>query len=146
MAPLSSQSKLGVASRFTVEIDGYDLGGWAKCSGLEVDFQLKPYVELGNNSFTYQFPSGAKYKNVILERACTPQESQQVQAWLASMIAQPVPGTASIKLHDAWKSEVLTWTLTGVYPARWSGPSFDADSHELAKETLEISHWGFLEG
>jgi phage tail-like protein len=144
--PLSSDSKLGVASRFSVVVDGYDLGGWSKCSGLEVDFQLEEYVELGNNSFTYQLPKGAKYKNVKLERACTPQESQQVQTWLNSMIAQPVPGTASITLHDAWKNEVLTWTLTGVYPARWVGPTFDSNSHDVAMEALELSHVGFLEG
>lgn len=134
----------GLASRFQVVIDGQDLGSWSKCSGLDVDFQHEEYQELGNNAFTHFLPKGAKYKNITLQRACSPEESTALQAWLGSMVLQPTKGTACITLHDAAQSAVIMWTLTGVFPAKWSGPQLEGKSSEMAIETLELAHEGFL--
>ena len=40
---------------------------------------------------------------------------------------------------------VHTWTLMGVVPVRWTGPSMSVDSAKVATETLELAHHGFLE-
>ena len=40
---------------------------------------------------------------------------------------------------------MFTWTLTGVIPVRWTGPSLSVDSPKVATETLELAHHGFLE-
>ena len=48
-----------------------------------------------------------------------------------------------VKNHDA--KPVFTWTLTGVIPVRWTGPSLSVDSPKVATETLELAHHGFLE-
>jgi phage tail-like protein len=127
-----------------VTIDGQNLGGWSTCKGLEVDFQHETYEELGNNQFVHYLPRAAKYTHITLERACTSEESSALQAWLGSVVMQPVKGTASITLHDAAQGEVITWTLTGVYPAKWTGPQLDGGSNKMALETLVLAHEGFL--
>jgi phage tail-like protein len=40
---------------------------------------------------------------------------------------------------------VATWSLAGVYPVRWTGPSLDVGSNQWATETLELSHNGFVQ-
>jgi phage tail-like protein len=142
--PPGSTSPRGLAARFQVIIDGQDLGSWSKCSGLGVDFQHEEYKELGNNSFTHLLPMGAKYGPITLERACTAEESLALKGWLASMVTQPTKGTASITLHDGAQGEVITWTLTGVFPAKWTGPQLEGQSKDMAKETLVLAHEGFL--
>jgi phage tail-like protein len=139
-----SSAPRGHAARFQVTIDGQNLGAWSTCKGLEVDFQHEPYEELGNNQFVHYLPKAAKYSQITLERACTAEESTALQAWLGSMVMQPTKGTASITLHDAAQGEVITWTLTGVFPARWMGPQLDGSSQKMALETLVLTHEGFL--
>jgi phage tail-like protein len=142
--PPGSNAPRGLAARFQVTIDGQNLGGWSTCKGLEVDFQHETYEELGNNQFVHYLPRAAKYTHITLERACTSEESSALQAWLSSVVMQPVKGTASITLHDAAQGEVITWTLTGVYPAKWTGPDLDGGSNKMALETLVLAHEGFL--
>jgi phage tail-like protein len=142
--PPGSASPRGLAARFQVIIDGKDLGAWSKCSGLEVDFQHETYEELGNNAFVHYLPKAAKYKPITLQRACTPEQSSALQSWLTNMVVKPTKGTACITLHDAAQSEVITWTLAGVFPAKWIGPELEGKSTEMAVETLVLAHEGFL--
>ncbi len=142
--PAGATTPRGLAARFQVIIDGQDLGSWSKCTGLEVDFQHESYEELGNNAFTHFLPKGAKYSPLILQRACTPEESVALQGWLSSMVSQPTKGTACITLHDAAQREVISWTLAGVFPKKWTGPQLEGKSTEMAMETLELAHEGFL--
>ncbi|HUZ69150.1 MAG TPA: phage tail protein [Candidatus Saccharimonadales bacterium] len=143
--PPGSTAPRGLAARFQVTIDGQNLGAWSKCTGLSVDFQHEVYKELGNNSFVHLLPMGAKYEPITLERACTAAESVRLQGWLASMVTQPKKGTASITLHDAAQQEVITWTLSGVFPAKWTGPHLEGKSTEVAFEALVLAHEGFLD-
>jgi phage tail-like protein len=128
-----------------VTIDGQDLGSWATCKGLEVDFQHETYTELGNNQFIHYLPRAAKYTHITLERACTAEESTALQRWLSKVAMQPSKGTASITLHDAHQGDVITWTLTDVFPAKWTGPQLDAGVNKMAMETLVLAHAGFLD-
>ena len=138
-------SSLGLETRFQVTVDGVSLGDWATCKGLEVDFKLVDYNELGNNDFVHGLPQAATYNRISLTRACAGPDSRKVQAWLSKVKTQPTKSTAVIALHDAWGREVISWTLQGVLPSRWTGPTLDAESQKVAVETLELYHEGFLE-
>ncbi len=143
--PSGSNAPRGLAARFQVTIDGQDLGSWSTCKGLEVDFQHETYTELGNNQFIHYLPRAAKYTHITLERACTAEESTALQRWLSKVAMQPSRGTASITLHDAHQGDVITWTLTDVFPAKWTGPQLDAGANKMAMETLVLAHAGFLD-
>ena len=142
--PPGSNAPRGLAARFQVTIDGQNLGGWSTCKGLEVDFQHETYEELGNNQFVHYFPKQAKYTHITLERACTPGESSALQSWLSKIAVQPTRGTASITLYDANQNDVITWTLSGVFPSKWTGPQLDGGLSKMAMETLVLAHEGFL--
>jgi phage tail-like protein len=129
---------------FEVHIDGHDLGAFTGCDGLGCEVTIEQREEGGLNSFVHQLPGRIKYSNVKLTRPINA-DSTKVATWLASMAVEVKRSQAEIvaKNHDA--KRVASWSLTGVVPIRWSGPSLSVESPKVATETLELAHHGFLE-
>jgi phage tail-like protein len=171
---LSLAAILGLQNRFLVTVDGVDLGGWGKCSGLKVDFHPEPISEGGNYDYKPILPGYLDYGPITLERAMTAADSSKVQQWLAGRVQTWVHamssahgaleqginaatraigagnilsgagGTAQITLCDPSGEPVVTWQLRNVYPSKWIGPELDAKSAGIAMEKLELMHEGFL--
>lgn len=154
MQKLSDNARLGMSMRFRVSVDGINLGSWATCAGLSVEFKHKRINEGANYEYSVILPERVEYKTVTLKRAMSQQESGMVKQWLSQVVsgwynaASPRdfgPRTAEIELFDATGSGlVASWTLRNVYPARWAGPDLDASGSRVAVETLELVHEGFL--
>jgi phage tail-like protein len=171
---LSLSAVLGLTTRFHVVVDGVDLGGWGKCTGLSVDFHPDPITEGGNYDYKPILPGYLEYRPITLERAMEASSSQRVQAWLRSrvdnwvhaassahgaleqgvnMISNAIGagnvvsgagGTGQITLYDPTGTAVITWQLRNVYPSKWFGPELDARTAGIAMEKLELVHEGFL--
>jgi phage tail-like protein len=134
----------GLGLRFQVTIDGQvNLGNWQKCDGLMVEYDIHEYREGGQNGYVHRIPGRAKYQNIKLTRPVD-STSITVAAWVASVQARVTRGTAHIAVLDPTGSTVAAWDLAGVYPARWTGPSLDVVGSQIAMETLELVHNGFL--
>jgi phage tail-like protein len=142
--PLQTAAMLGLATRFDVVVDGIDLGGWASCDGLSVDFDLQEIKEGGTNDHVYYLPNRLKYNKIKLVRAMTKADSAKLTGWLSSCVDSGDGGTARIALKDAHNDEVASWSLRNVRPSSWEGPSLSADGKAIAKETLVLAHEGFL--
>jgi phage tail-like protein len=52
----------------------------------------------------------------------------------------------SIVLYNEAQEEKLRWNLRKAWPSKWTGPTFNATSNEVAIETLEIVHEEMLKG
>ena len=52
--------------------------------------------------------------------------------------------TAEISALDSEGKAIATWNLDGVYPVKWNGPSLDVGNNQVATESLELAHNGFL--
>jgi phage tail-like protein len=130
--------------RFTVTIDGHSsLGNWSKCEGLTVEYDVHEYNEGGLNGFVHRLPGRAKYQNIKLTRPVDG-TSAAVAGWVASVQAVGQRVTAQIAVLDPEGSPVSFWNLLDVFPVRWTGPNLDIDSAQVATETLELVHNGFL--
>jgi phage tail-like protein len=155
MAGPDKQPMLGMAMRFNVTIEGLDLGDWSACKGLEMTATIHKAFDPGQYAFERLLFADATYPIVKLERAIDA-SSEKVRKWVQSKLApwqQPaaIPfgsfflgDTATITLLDAGWQEVTSWELRNVYPAAWRGPSLSARKAEVATETLELAHEGFL--
>jgi phage tail-like protein len=142
----ANNHRVGQALRFRVRIDGeQDLGAWSKCDGLSMEYEVKEYQEGGENSYVHKIPGRLKYQNIKLTRVLN-EDSAKVAAWLSSLQATVKRQTAEIAALDSRGGTIATWNLHGVYPAKWTGPAFDASSSQTATETLELVHNGFLGG
>ena len=162
--PISLTTMLALTARFHVVVDGkIDLGGWARCQGLQVKFNPEPIKEGGNYQYEPILQGHIQYPNITLTRAMNADDTKTVQDWLkeranswidglssgSSAIRRMVHmkgsgGTAQITLFDAKGVKVCSWSLRNVYPAMWKGPDLDASTLGVAIETLELAHEGFL--
>lgn len=130
--------------RFRVKIDGHgDLGNWSKCDGLSVEYDVFEYKEGGENSFVHRIPGRAKYQNVKLTRPVN-KDSKKVANWMAKLKIEVKRQTAEISALDTEGNPIATWNLEGVFPVKWNGPSLDVGANQVAMETLELAHNGFL--
>ncbi|HEV7760483.1 MAG TPA: phage tail protein [Acidimicrobiales bacterium] len=133
-----------VAYMFKVEIDGVPLGLWNSFEGLGMETTLETREEGGNNSFVHQLPGRLKYTNVKIGRPVS-RDSSLVADWLSGMADGVRRTTAMICALGPDNREVVSWSLDGVVPVRWTGPAFNVEQPRVATETLELAYHGFIE-
>jgi phage tail-like protein len=129
---------------FSVEVGPYKLGSFTGCDGIGCEVVIEQREEGGNNGFVHQLAGRIKYSNVKFTRAVD-QDTANVAKWFASLNGTVARSTAKIVAQAADGTPVYTWSLVGVVPVRWTGPSLSTDSNKAATETLEIAHHGFLQ-
>ena len=133
-----------VTAGFSVNIDGHDLGTFVTCQGLSLEVQIETREEGGNNAFVHQLPGRITYTNVTFTRSIN-EKSAAVAQWFASQAEQVKRTQAEICAVTMDGSVIARWGLTGVVPVKWQGPSLTAGDAQLATETLEIAHHGFID-
>ena len=151
---MSTVPPYGLAMRFRVTVDEINLGLWSGCKGLEVKLAVKKVTSGGDYSTEQILPEQVSYSNIKLQRAVHPTDSITVKNWLQEKVTQWMNwngsgdiypgGTATITLYGAQGTRVMEWDLAGVYPVSWSGPELEANKKDVAIETLELAHKGFL--
>lgn len=138
---------------FTVEIDGLQVAGFRKVSGLSVDLQPEEYEEGGVNHHVHQLPGQVSYSNLVLEQGLT--RSRKLWDWIQGVLSGTVyerGGTSARKnvtvtLRASSTAEAnQAWRFESAYPVKWEGPELAADasgSSAIAIQRLELAHRGF---
>ena len=141
----SALSQVSMTHHFVVCIDNpaYDLGTWARVSGLTVSWNPCEYRVGNRGNQLWIMPGTTKYQPIKLSRAACA-DSQIVQLWLAATSKNPVPLSGTIMLIGLGGLPVVHWRLNEFFPIGWSIVDFDADQGRPALETLELAHTGFL--
>jgi phage tail-like protein len=129
--------------RFQVLIDDAVIGAFAECSGLSVEYDIFEYQEGGEQRFVHKLRGGLKYPNLVLKRGVT-YEDALVQ-WFFDRSDREERGNITLNLLGDDGEQVRSWSFASAFPVKWSGPSFSAKSTNVATETLEIAHQGFVE-
>lgn len=126
---------------FIVEIDGVARAGFRECSGLDTTQDVVEYRE-GNELITpRKLPGLAKYANVLLKGGVT--DDKSLWTWRKTAIDGKVERkNGSIVLLDDAREEKKRWNFREGWPSKWTGPTFNATSNDVAIETLEIAHEG----
>lgn len=147
--PLTDTSKVGLSNRFVVtmvNMKKWDLGSWSKADGLDVTWDVAEYrMGDGGNDRLY-FPGNTKYTNVKLSRAVS-EEYEKTKEWLDSTSWNWAPFECTIALHTSKFEDkaIAVWTLRDVMPSKWNIATLDAGASQVAIETLELTHRGFLD-
>ncbi len=137
-------TETALSLHFSVEIDdGRSLGDWTKCEGLSVEWDLLEYKEGGVNNYIHRLPGRTKYQNLKLTRPVT-SATADVIAWLKEVGPTQDWPNAKVAVRDAAGEEVVAWTFGHVRPVKWQGPTLDVGQNQVATETLELAHDGFL--
>ncbi len=130
--------------RFRVEIDGITQAGFNECSFADTTTDPVDYRE-GNDPTILRKLSGlTKYGNVALKWGIT--DSIELYNWRQQVIDTGAEGARknlSIILIDEAGSDKARWDIVRAWPSKYSAPTFNAKTNEVAIETLEIVHEGF---
>lgn len=135
---------VGLAPFFTLAIDSYDLGPWTECSGVSFEVKTEAVEEGGSFLASSRIPVRVTYQTVKLTRVVN-RESARLAAWFAGLAGQLRPTTAEITVLTSDHTPVAKWSLAGVIPVRYSGPSLSATSNKAATETLELAFSSLLD-
>jgi phage tail-like protein len=129
------------ASFFVLKVPDIDtIGAFTHCTGLEVEFDVLQYHEGGNNEFVHHLPGHMKHPNLVFTRGLTNQDN--FHKWLWKTKTEPELKEITLQFLDHTKKVQRTWTFGDAFPVKWTGPEFDADSHQIAVERLEVAHSG----
>jgi phage tail-like protein len=136
-------SSPGLALRFTVMMAGLEAMHFTKVDGLSASYEVETYKEGGNAGHTHRLPTRLKYNNVKLTRPVD-LDSFRVGIWFQSVQFHRLPLAGMIKIFNGNMMPIATYTLLGVFPIAYTGPVLNAESSEVAHETLELAHTGFV--
>lgn len=140
---LDFEPAVSVCFLVTIDSPEHSLGRFYSCEGLGCEMVLEQREEGGTNDFTWQLPSRLKYSNIKLSRPVGP-DTAMIAAWFQRMNVTYAPTTAVIAALSLTMGPVAVWSIGGVVPVRWTGPSLSLESPKVATETLELAHTGFL--
>ena len=133
--------------------DGY----FAECSGLELEADVRDYLEGGRNDAVVRRVGRVKLVPIVLKRgmfvvslsAGSPGYADtQLWDWLTGMVRGelPIPRyNGMVQVLEPKKNsqrEVARWTFTRGLPSKVTGPSLNAKTGEIAIEELHIVHEG----
>ncbi len=124
-------------------------GAFQECSGLEVEMDVKEYLEGGRNDGVIKHVGRAKYSNLVLKRGMFFDAGGQVSSELWDWLQGVVEGRRPVARYDGvievmstGDTVVATWTFERGLPARIRGPELNAKTGEIAIEELHIAHEG----
>jgi phage tail-like protein len=117
------------------------LGGFSDVSGLGTEMTVAEYRN-GNDPENHvrKVPGVHKVADVTLKRGIV--NSEDLWAWMEQVRRTGVAAqrTVSITLRDEASQPVQTWTLRGVVPLKWTGPTLAAKGGgDVAMEELVLS-------
>ncbi|QRR07660.1 phage tail protein (plasmid) [Burkholderia sp. MS455] len=123
--------------RFVVSV-GKDQMCFSSVSGLDQSVQLVKYQDGCGN--LYQMPGQVEPLTITLKRGVMPKQSQ-LYTWVNSITFNQVEKKdLSISLTNETGSVLLvTWSVMNAFPTKWTGPSFDATSNEVAFEEVSLA-------
>lgn len=127
---------------FFIEIHGIIVGGFSECSGLQVETEIQEYREGGLNEYVHHFAGATKYPPLVLKHGLTPIDG--LWGWHQDIVLRGKVhrrnGTVYLLNHR--RIPLIWWDFKEAFPYKWTGPELQADSGNVAFETVELVHKG----
>lgn len=133
--------QVAAAYKFWIELDGILVAGFSEASGLEAETEIEEYREGGMNGYVHRLPKGIRYPNIVLKRGMT--QAATLWSWYESGLNGPAERkNGAIVLQSNEGTEFGRWNFIEAYPVKWIGPQLNANTSDIAFETIEIAHNG----
>lgn len=123
--------------RFVVSV-GKEQMSFSTVSGLDQSVQLVTYKD--GTGGLFQMPGQIEPLTITLKRGVMPKKSQLYEWFNAISFNRVEKKDLSISLTNETGSVLLvTWSVMNAFPTKWTGPSLDATSNEVAFEELTLA-------
>jgi phage tail-like protein len=130
---------------FLVEIQGIARAAFQEASGFDSAIDVVEHREGGENTTPRKLPAMTKYSNITLKWGTT--DDRDLYNWHRQWVTGDPAAkrqNGSIVLLDRQGQEKVRWNFFNAWPAKWTGPSFNAEGNDVAIETLELAHEGIV--
>jgi len=124
---------------------GKDTIAFSEVTGLNIAYETTTYkessTEAGKSSpKVFRMPAQATTTTLTLKKGLVPAKSQAaLYDWINSIrINQVLKKDIVISLCDETGKAVVTWTVIDAFPTKLDVPTFDANSNEVAIESMEL--------
>jgi phage tail-like protein len=126
-------------------------GGFAECTGLDLEAEVRDLTEGGRNDGVIRRVGRVKPSTITLKRGMfVPAENGRADGalweWLGGMVsgALPVPRyDGHVEVLDPTGQRVVAhWSFARGLPLKVTGPALNAKTGEVAVEELQIAHEG----
>jgi phage tail-like protein len=136
--------------RVTIGGDDSSVIGFSEVSGLSLEYEPVTYKHGLSFAFGSRIIPGMRQPiQVTLKRGVT-RNNRFLYDWIRDTYSDPFSGDRKrdieIDLCDENGSAVLRWTVRNALPTKLEAPAFEADSNEVAIETLELTAHGLEVG
>jgi phage tail-like protein len=130
--------------RFTVEVDQQVVAGFSEVTGLTFETEVESFREGGVNLHEQQLAGPTKFPSrLILKRGLS--DVYTFWSWYQEVMKGRIQRKdVAILLLDSTGEETRRWSFRKACPVKWTGPEFRAGTAEVAFETIELVHHGFL--
>jgi len=127
---------------FALEIEGIEVAQFKECHGLKSLTQVFELQEGGMNHRVHKLPGQSRWDNIVLRYAVT--SDVTLLNWRNEVLQDEFASrrNGSIVMKTLQMEEVRRYNFIQGWPVSWEGPSFRADSADLAVEVMEIAHSG----
>lgn len=119
--------------------------GFQEVSGLSVNIETESIKEGGTN-YSYKVPKSVQYEDLVLKRGIVSGLSDLV-VWCEETMAENgfkvSPRLVILMLLNASNIPVAVWKFENAYPIAYSVAGFNAESNELAIETIKLTYTRF---
>lgn len=127
--------------RYTVELEGLELGGFSEVSGFDASIDVIEYREGDKVQTPMKIPGLKKYGNITLKQGVADKDA--LYKWMETGFEKDVNRqTVTITLLDINGEPAASWQVINAWPTKYTAPDFNATSSEIAIETLELAHEG----
>ena len=128
---------------FLVEIDGIVRAAFHEAGGLDSAINVIEHREGGENITARKLPGQVKFSNITLKWGMSDDTDLYAwhRQWATGDPAAPRKN-GSVVLLDRQGQEKARWNFFNAWPSKWTGPSFSAESNDIAIESLELAHEG----
>lgn len=124
---------------------GQDTVAFSEVSGLNIAYETTTYKESNTESGkagprVYRMPAQATNTTLTLKKGLVPTKSQAaLYDWINSVrINQVIKKDIVINLCDETGKAVVSWTVSNAFPTKLDAPTFDANSNDVAIESMEL--------
>ena len=112
-------------------------GSFTEVSGLDISMDPIEYRNGSEDITVRKIPGLKKFSNLTFKRGVT--GDTEFWNWILEAMNGQVNRTeGSIMLLDENRQEVMRWNFSRGWPCKFTGPSLNASSNEVAMETLEV--------
>ncbi len=125
--------------RFAIQMGADRIGAFVECTLPTLQWETQMIKEGGVNTYVHQLPTRRKEAKLVLRRGLG--LGREIVDWYDEVLKGTyAPRLISIHMINSLHEIVMTWTVEGAYPVKWTGPRLKSDSGKaVAIEALELA-------